>query len=79
MPQLTPVTSSNISAIGYEGSSLYVWFKSGILYEYPGVPWDTYQALMANESVGRYFHQHIRNKFEYKRLTGIPGEYEGVA
>lgn len=35
---MIPVSSSNISSIGYDGTNLYVLFNSGGLYEYFNVP-----------------------------------------
>ena len=63
----TPVTSSNITSIGYdtETQTLEVQFTSGAVYQYENVPPDVYQALMAADSIGSYFYYHVRKSFPY--------------
>ena len=67
---MQPVTSSNLAAIGYDASAkvLHVEFKNGTVYEYTGVPEDTYAALLGAESLGSYFHGHIRSEFPYSKI-----------
>lgn len=72
---MTPVESSQISAIGYAGGKLRVRFKDrtkkdgtpalGGTYEYDA-PAEAHAALMAaandpDTSTGGHFHRHIRN------------------
>lgn len=69
---MTPVTSSNIKSIGYEGGTLAVLFTNGKEFRYPDVPAETYEAFKAADadpdaSVGSYFAKHIRPHFK-----GIP-------
>lgn len=42
---------------------LVIDFKSGGTYVFEGVPRKDYESLIAAESVGKHFHQHIRGKF----------------
>ena len=44
-------------------------FRSGEVYDYSAVPERIYQALLAAESKGRYFNQHIRDAYPTQRLT----------
>lgn len=60
---LSPVKSSNISAVGYENGTLAVKFSSGTVYHYSDVPANVYAELLAAESIGRYFAANIRNKY----------------
>jgi len=64
------VDSSNIDAVAHDEATkvLRVWFKNGAAYDYAGVPRQTYVGLIGAESVGKYFHAHVRNAFEYKRV-----------
>lgn len=55
------VTSSNISAVGYDAGHIHVWFKSGGQHRYPGSQ-SKFEALAGAESVGKHFHAHIRGK-----------------
>ena len=43
---MIPVASTNISSIGYEGTTLHIRFNSGGLYAYHGVPSGVYNNLM---------------------------------
>lgn len=65
----TPIKSSNIHSIAYDpvGQNLEVRFKGkdgkpGSLYSYECVTAREYAALMASESKGTHFAQHIKAK-----------------
>lgn len=66
--RMIPVSSSNISSIGYENGTLYVSFNSGGLYAYSGVPESVYYELMAASSHGSYLARHIKGVYPYQRL-----------
>jgi len=66
--RMTPVSSSNISSIGYENGTLYVSFKSGGLYEYVNVPEHVYRSLMTASSHGKYLAAHVKGIYPYKRI-----------
>jgi hypothetical protein len=65
---MIPVSSSNLSAVGYENGILYIRFHGGSLYCYYDVPEYVYQELMSAPSHGNYFAAHIRNVYRYKKL-----------
>lgn len=65
---MIPVSSSNINAIGYEGTTLYVLFHSGGLYAYYNVPQSEYNGLMSASSHGSYLNSHIKGKYRYERI-----------
>ena len=58
--QMVPVSSSNIDAIGYEGTTLYVQFNTGRLYAYYNVPRNLYIGLMSASSHGEYLDAYIK-------------------
>jgi len=64
--EMTPVKSSNIAAVGYDadGLRLVVEFGIGSKYIYFGVKQNVYDSFMASESKGRFFHAHIRGKYD---------------
>ena len=68
--QLTPVTSSNIKAIGHdpEANELHVEFGDGSRWIYAGVDAFRYADMMKAESVGKYFHAYIRRNYEGRRF-----------
>lgn len=56
-------TSLNAAIWQDQDASLELEFRSGAIYRYLGVPDQVYQELLSAESSGRYFNQHIRNRF----------------
>ena len=67
----TPVSSSNLRAIGYEPDTrtLEVEFLNGGLYSYSGVPASAHTGLMSASSHGSYFDANIKNGgYPYKKL-----------
>lgn len=61
------ITSSNISHIGYEGTTLTVRFKNGTEWNYHDVPEDVHTALMGADSIGSYFSKKVRGAFRATR------------
>lgn len=68
MPKMVPVSSSNLAAVGYEGSTLYIQFHTGGFYRYFDVPPSVYEGLMKAPSHGRFFLAHIKNVYKYQKL-----------
>ena len=68
----TPVRSSALRSVGYDPKQrvLEIEFIQGAVYRYFDVSAEVYRGLMAAESHGRYFNQHVRNKsYRYKRMN----------
>lgn len=67
--KLTPVTSSNIEAIGHdpETNTLRVQFKGSGTYDYAGVSAEDHAALVGAGSIGSHFHKNIRTAFKATR------------
>lgn len=63
IPNLIPVTSSMLQAVGYDGFNLFVRFNNGKLYRYDNVPEMEYSALRASDSVGRYLNSMIKPNY----------------
>lgn len=61
--QLIPVESSNIKAIGHEGSTMRVQYANGTEYDFQGVTAEMFDNFMEAESKGRFFGKNIRGKF----------------
>ena len=61
---MTPVVSKQLAAVGYDAASktLAVTFSrgTGAIYHYPNVEPKTHADMMAAESLGAYFGQHIK-------------------
>lgn len=60
---LTPVNSTAIAAVGYDGYTLTVVFHTGRTYDHPGVPYSVYAGLMNASSMGAFYNHHIRGRY----------------
>jgi len=60
---LTPVSSTAIRAIGYDGYTLVVVFRNTGRYDHPGVPYEVYAGLMAASSKGAFYNRNIRGRY----------------
>lgn len=62
--------SSNIKEIGYDGETreLTVTFVNKSQYAYADVPPEIFEDFALAESAGRFFHQKVKGKFEYRKL-----------
>ena len=66
MTEMIPVASSLIKAVGYdsEKEELHVQFHKGDEYVYRGVPQAIAMSFERSPSVGRYFLNNIKGKYE---------------
>ncbi|MFE3978712.1 MULTISPECIES: KTSC domain-containing protein [unclassified Priestia] len=66
---LTPVSSSNLVAVGYDSSTkiLTIQFKNEI-YEYYNVPSHVHFELMNAPSHGEYHAAHIKDFYSYRKV-----------
>lgn len=58
--------SSSIDTVGYDrlNKTLFVEFQSGpAVYAYPGVEESTYNLFVTSDSLGRFYREHIADKF----------------
>jgi hypothetical protein len=63
--------SGALTACAYEPreQALYLRFVSGEVYRYLFFLPGQYEAFLAAESKGKYFAQHIRDKFPWEHLS----------
>lgn len=71
-PTLTPVTSSNVKAIGYDNGALFVEFHGSGTYRYDKVPRELFDEFLAAESAGRFFAANVRGKFGHAPVPVEP-------
>ena len=66
----TSVSSSNISAIGYDADArvLEIEFTTGAVYQYSGVPLGEHEGFMNADSKGKYLHANIKNRYAGLKL-----------
>ena len=62
MPEMKPVSSSNVAALGYDEAKkeAYVQFINGGIYVYKNVSKDDFEALQGAESIGSYLSKVFR-------------------
>lgn len=67
-------TSSNVQGVEYDEPTkrLTMHFRNGGTYYHHGVSLDHYRDLVAAESVGKHYHQHIRGHFETTKIEKAP-------
>jgi hypothetical protein len=68
MTGMEAVESMAFSEIGYDADAMeltVVFKENGLTYVYQGVPADVYEGLQAAESKGAYYHENIREQFEF--------------
>lgn len=58
--RMTPVVSSNVASLGWDGVDLYVEYRSGAVWRYEGVPGPVWKALTNSKSIGRYLAAAIK-------------------
>ncbi|BDI14936.1 hypothetical protein ANSO36C_07380 [Nostoc cf. commune SO-36] len=68
---MLPVISSMAMAVGYDRNEhiLQVEFQSGSVYQYLGVDEDTWEDLHSSDSIGSFFNQEIKGRYECDRLN----------
>lgn len=71
------VQSSSLSKLAYDSQHaiLQVEFRDGRVYQYSGVPLQTFQELLQADSKGAFFNHHIRSRFPNNRAAALPSEY----
>jgi hypothetical protein len=67
----TYVKSSTIHSVGYETlyQTLEIKFTNEEVYRYFKVPESHYSGLLKAASHGRYFNQHIKDHYLYRKVT----------
>ncbi|MBD2564250.1 MULTISPECIES: KTSC domain-containing protein [Nostoc] len=67
---MLPVVSSMAMAVGYDRDEhiLQVEFQSGAVYQYLGVDEDTWEDLHSCDSIGSFFNQEIKGRYDCDRL-----------
>lgn len=69
LPEMQPVSSSNVVAVGYDAENqvVYVQFLNGSTYAYKGVPEHEFENLRSAPSVGSYLNRNYKNVYPYER------------
>jgi hypothetical protein len=67
---MLPINSSMATAVGYDGGKniLQVEFHNGAVYQYSDIDQDTWQDLHQADSIGKFFNENVRGKYQYERV-----------
>jgi hypothetical protein len=70
MPEMRPVESSWVAAIGYEESAreVHVALIEGATYAYESVPPDVWQLFLAADSKGTFVNEVLKPNYEVRKL-----------
>jgi hypothetical protein len=64
------VKSSNIDAVNYFNKELRIRFKSSGVYVYHNVPKKVFDKFMAAPSIGKYYSNNIKGKYDGEKYVG---------
>lgn len=64
VPELIPVDSTAVKAVGYSVRILWVEYQGGHLYMYDGVPLELHAQLMRADSKGKFVNEHVKPYFD---------------
>ena len=69
--RLKPVESEMLVAVGYDqqSHSMLAVFRTGETYRYKNVPSFVYELLVNAESIGKFMHKYILNRYDYERVA----------
>ena len=67
----TVMPSTVIASFSYnaETNALTIVFVSGMVYHYKNVPEEIYEAMKGSKSKGIYFNRHIKDKYEFEKVS----------
>ena len=70
MVDMVKVDSSLIESVGYDPDKmeLTINFRLGKAYIYPAITQATFDSMLNAESIGRFFHAHIRKLSGARRI-----------
>ncbi len=71
MPEMHPVSSSNIASVGYDPDNqmVFVQFLNGSIYAYKGVIESEFENLRTAASVGSYLNRNYKNIYPYEKMA----------
>ncbi|MFN6566263.1 KTSC domain-containing protein [Dendronalium sp. ChiSLP03b] len=72
---MLPVSSTMAAAVGYDRDEciLQVEFQNGAIYQYSGVEPETWEDLHATDSIGKFFNDEIKGRYECDRIDNTDG------
>ncbi|WP_224312183.1 KTSC domain-containing protein [Trichormus variabilis] len=67
---MLPVSSSMATSVGYDNEEqvLQIEFYNGAVYQYSGIEPETWRDLQSADSIGEFFNQEIKGRYECEPL-----------
>ncbi|BAZ70456.1 hypothetical protein NIES4106_52500 [Fischerella sp. NIES-4106] len=68
---MLPIHSSMATAVGYDDNKniLQVEFHNGAVYQYSDIDQHTWQDLQQADSIGKFFNENVKGKYQYERVN----------
>lgn len=67
-----PISSSMIKEVETtDDGKLVVVFNTGKVYKYSNIPDNIKKDMLKADSVGRYFSENVKNKYEHEKIAEI--------
>lgn len=65
MDMIAVISSSAIAAVGYDAATrqMKIRFVAGHTYDFCGVPQSVFDGLLHAASKGRYYNEHIKDRY----------------
>jgi hypothetical protein len=65
MDMIAVISSSAVAAVGYDAASrkMRIRFVAGETYDFCDVPQSVFEGLLAARSKGRYYNEHIKDRY----------------
>jgi hypothetical protein len=65
MDMIAVISSSAIAAVGYDDATrqMKIRFVAGHTYDFCGVPRSVFEGLLDAASKGRYYNEHIKDRY----------------
>lgn len=78
--QLISVKSKTVTQIGFEENTqmslgskpiniMRIIFTSGNIFDYYGIDQKVFEEFVKAESVGKFFHANIKDKYQYEKVS----------
>jgi KTSC domain len=62
-------TTLHIEDFVYKGTTLKITFAENIVYEYYGVPKNTYTKMVNSPTIARFARRHVYDSFVYRNIS----------
>ncbi len=69
IPALVPVVASPIKAVGHDGAALFVSYRTGATYRYPGAPPHLAERIKTADCPARCVIDNVAGRYRAERVA----------